>query len=617
MTQRTNSDLQNVSDYLIERIGSCGVETIFGLTGGGVMHVLDAIARSSKVNFHAVHHEQYAGVAADGYARAGRPFGVALATTGPGATNLFTAVAAAWQDSSPVLFLVGQVKRADSSRLLGLDVRQNGTFEFDTVPSYSPITKRVFLPSSAAEAVQSIEIALGLLNEGRPGPVMIELPLDVQALTVQALGDMEVKDDLGTTAQAELATPSKLSLVNATNKLRDSLTQQLGVHERPLVVLGAGTLRLLNLRNLTESLDAAGIPYVVSQLARQAGEFAHDLYLGSPGIKANRSANLALVEASLLVAIGTSLHQQVIGWDAEHFKSLPSWKIWSEIDLGTIAARHDLVDEAFNLDCETSVGVLIEVLEDLGKQTDGGPNLTTWKERCSSLRSKYMLHYPDSPDETGRFCLYEAVSEVSTFASSFHVVTADAGITWYAMAQHYFPRPESFYISSGSFGAMGMALSYALGGAIATGGRTCAVIGDGSLMTCLSELSSIRGSRQNITVIVNSNDGYLSIKSTQDRFFESRRLGTDASNGVWIPSIESISSTFELPYFKAESRMALSMAMKTVTGPGWKGPAIIEVCTKINQKVEPHVVSTFSADGSIISGGLGSMFPFIERKEIA
>jgi acetolactate synthase I/II/III large subunit len=606
---------QNVSDYLIERIASCGVETIFGLTGGGVMHVLDSIARSSKVNFQAVHHEQYAGVAADGYSRAGKNFGVALATTGPGATNLFTSVAAAWQDSSPVLFVVGQVKRSDSSRLLGLSVRQNGTFEFDSLPSYAPITKGVFIPASAEEAITSIETAIILMNQGRPGPVVIELPLDVQALKVDSSFPSEAKVGLGDSPGIVSNISESHSFKGERTKFRQSLSAQLKSQPRPLVLLGAGTLREKSIRALTRELDSAEIPYIVTQFARQVGEINHSLYLGSPGIKANRSANMAMVEASLIVAIGTSLHQQVIGWDSELFKSLPSWKIWSELDPKTLAARQDLVDEAFHLDCEASVSTLLEVLGELKLVKANNPTTRKWRERCYLLRGKYLLHYPESPAEHERLCLYEAVSELSAFSSSFEAVTADAGVTWYALAQHYFPSPDSFYISSGSFGAMGMAVSYALGAAIATGGSTCAVIGDGSLMTCLSELASVKDSNANITVIVNSNDGYLSIKSTQDRFFKGRRLGTDASTGVWIPSIESIASTFDLPFFRVETKESLSMALKVVTDPNCHGPAIIEMRTKVNQKVEPYLVSSFSADGSIRSGGLGSMYPYLDVEE--
>ncbi len=592
-----------VSDYLVQRIKKDNVRCIFGLTGGGIMHLLDSVKRASGLKFQAVHHEEFAGVAADGYARSGKKYGVAFATTGPGATHLFTAVAAAWQDSSPVVFVVGQVKSADSSRLNGLAVRQNGTFEFDSFDSFSPICKKVYVPSTPSEAVLAIEDALGLCTSGRPGPVLIELPLDIQGSLVPSHLAL-FSEEASSQSSLEFDSP-------AGREFRKKLISSLSVSSRPLFLLGSGCVRAKVSEQFTDLLDRIGIPYVVTQFARQAGRIEHKLYLGSPGVKANRSANLAVSECDLLVAIGSSLHQQVTGWDSRAFSGLPSQKIWTEIDPDTVQARKSLVDDVFPLSSEQ---VLSEILAiDFEADYRELERTVSWKDRCLELRTKFLLHFPESEPESERICLYKAVTVLSEFSNQIQVITTDAGLPWYAVAQHYFPSKGSAYISSGSFGSMGMALPFAIGAAHANDGKVVAFTGDGSLMTCIQELATLRESNLNVILIVSSNEGYGSIKSTQDRFFEGRRMGTDSSNGVWIPSISALSKVFEIPFFKCRDEAELRDVLRQVTSEDWIGPAMVEVMTLVQQKIEPFIASRQDEQGNFMSADLAHMLPEINE----
>ena len=222
---------KTVSDHLIDRISKDGVDTIFGVTGGGIMHLVDSISRSKNIKLICTHHEEFAGVAADGYARTGKPYGVAIGTTGPGAAHLFTAIAAAWQDSSPVLFIVGQVKTEDSLNIQNLTVRQNGTFEFDTTKAFATIAKKVLILEKSKEAPERIEQAIRLMQEGRPGPVVIEIPLDIQGEEVE--NDKDKRQLEKTSDQTEIdITTAKNSILTALKKAK-----------RPLVLLGIGCIR--------------------------------------------------------------------------------------------------------------------------------------------------------------------------------------------------------------------------------------------------------------------------------------------------------------------------------------------------------------------------------------
>lgn len=594
------ADVMTVADAVVYRIARDGIDTVFGLTGGGIMYLIDALARSPSVRLQPVHHEEFAGVAADGYARSGKPYGVAFATTGPGAAHLFAAIAAAWHDSSPVLFVVGQVKSADSSHLRGISIRQYGTFEFDTTAAFAPICKSVEVVARGDDIHDILDRVIHLCRSGRPGPVVVELPLDVQGALVPAI---EPAANVAAIPHAE-SFDAEMAL---DSELGAALQRALNRATRPLVLVGVGVVRAGLGEQLAQLMTAHGVPYVVTQFARGAGRLEDGLFLGSPGIKANRSANIAITECDALIAIGTSLHQQVTGWDAEAFRSLPSWKIWCEPDADVLRARHALVNEAFNLPAESVIMALAAALKEVDVSEVNSWN--NWRERCRVLRERALLHYPDHVPVPGRMCLYRAVSTMSQFASAFSAAVTDAGVTWYVLAQHYFPVAGSHYVSSGSFGAMGMALPMAVGAACATGSRVLAFTGDGSLMTSLSEMATLRECGLPVVLIVNSNDGYLSIKTTHNRYFEGRRIGTDATNGVFIPPIRDLAAVFNLPFRRASSEEELIRVLEEVTDDLWEGPVVVELMTFVDQSIEPIVQSKRGADGSFVSATLADMSP--------
>jgi acetolactate synthase I/II/III large subunit len=590
----------SVADYLVSRLASDGVDTVFSVVGGGIMYLVDAIARSERVTLTACHHEEFAGISAIGYALTKKPYGVAFGTTGPGTTHLFTAVAAAWQDSVPTLFIAGQVKSQDSSSIQGLSLRQNGTFEFDSLESFRPITKRISIVKSAKEFQRELEISILTATSGRPGPVLIEIPLDIQ-------NELFVPDKEHSSLGMETSSyNTDLQSVEISN-LETSialLSSQLSQSHRPLFLLGAGTLRSDCHERITSSLDSAGIPYVVTQFAREAGDLNHKLYLGSPGIKANRSANSAIAECDLLIAVGTSLHQQVIGWDQNEFIKLPSYKIWFEMDSAVVSSRSHLVDVAITLPTDKAATAIYNSMTDANISTRN----SAWLERCSELRATQLLHFPMHQDDEESMCLYKATTALSEHSGEFSAACTDAGIVWYTMAQHYFPIASSFYISSGSFGSMGMALPYAIGAASATKKRVLALTGDGSIMMCLSELATLRETQLPVVLVINSNKGYRSIRATQDRYFEGRHLGTDEKSGLFIPNFKEVANAFELDYFEAKNLEQLNLALDKVIDLPSK-PAIIEIYTFYDQAVEPLIESRVDASGKMISGGLGNMYP--------
>lgn len=579
-----------VADYLIERIHQDGVDTVFGVTGGGMMYLIDAVAVHADVSLVSTHHEEFAGVAADGYARSGRRYGVAFGTTGPGAAHLFTAVAAAYQDSSPVVFVAGQVKSSDSSTINGIAIRQNGTFEFDTTRAFAPISKHVALITSAEAAPRMIDEAIRIAISGRPGPVVLEVPLDVQ----------------GTLIPRTLPAPTSPIAFppGAAQEAKDLLTAALERSTKPLVLLGIGAVRSGAFEPLRAVLAERGIPYVSTQFAREIGRREDPLYLGSPGIKSNRSANLAVTECDLLIAIGTSLHQQVTGWEAEKFIETPSFKIWLEVDPNVLAARRHLVDEAVHLDSAQAAETLMLALDDAEL-----PDIDAWRDTAAGWRERHLLHYPPHVEVDGRDCLYRGVSALDEFSNRFQVAATDAGLIWYALAQHFMVRDGGHYVSSGSFGAMGMALPFAIGAASATDEPVLCVTGDGSIMMCLAELATLRTLGKRVVVVIINNDGYVSIRTTHDRYFEGRSIGTDATNGVFIPSFRKVADTFDLAYQEAHDASRLRAVIADYFAREATGPLVVEYYSYADQAVEPIVASFQDAEGRFHSPSLADMSP--------
>jgi len=588
----------SIADLLIQRIANDGVDKVFSVTGGGIMHLVDSIARSKKVSLIASHHEEFAGVAADGYSRAGKPYGVAIGTAGPGAAHLFTAIAAAWQDSSPVLFIAGQVKSADASTIQNLSLRQNGTFEFDTTKAFAPITKHVSVLRSVDTAANQIETALRIMREDRPGPVVLEIPLDIQAAKV----DLQ--------HQTPTVSGFAPTLSRAIPEARDALAIALTRSQRPLVLLGIGTIRAEVYSQIVNALNAAFIPYISTQFARAAGRRGDTLFLGSPGIKGNRCANLAMMNCDTLIAIGTSLHQQVIGWDSDQFRKTQSYKIWFEIDADMLSARGDFVDQFFQLSAQDATSTLLDAL---GTLIDVNDRWQPWLNCTDKWRSQYLLHYPEHPKVNGRMCLYRLITALDRYASHFSAAVTDAGLVWYSLAQHYFVPEGAHYISSGSFGSMGMALPLSIGAAAATKCPVLAITGDGSAMMSLSELATLKAQNLPVLFVVNNNDGYVSIRSTHDRYFDGRKIGTDSSNGVFIPEFKSVAETFGLPYFCAHSEADVDRILDQLLTHGLHGPVLMEVFTYTDQAVEPLVTSRRGLDGKFYSSPLDDMDPPLEN----
>ena len=572
------------ADYILHRLRAEGTCHVFGLTGGGIMHIIDSFSRYPGCELVTVHHEGFGGLAADSYARVLNGVACALGTTGPGVTNLFTSIAAAWQDSSPVLFIGGQVKSADSTRLQGLSVRQYGTFEFDAIDTFSPITKYARLVNSPTNGVVDIEKALGKMQTNRPGPAYLEVPLDVQG---KKLTSGLVHDVLQ-------------SLEGHGTEAEQGFTEiDIALNDAPLFILGAGVLKSRSIDKLRILISKKRIPYVVTPLAIGFSNVDNLTYMGVIGLRGNRSANIISQQAKQIVIIGSSLHQQIVGWEPSLFNPNAE-KIWFEIDEDVSKSRAEAlgIEHCFKLDVDQSVKILCDRLKGIDISND-------WFSYVSRIRKKYLNH--DFNMEI--FGLYSVVAVINRYLDKFSVIATDSGQPWYVLPQALRMNGRVKYLSSGSFGAMGMTVPYLVGASKSSDGKAVlGVIGDGSLMMCLQELATLKTYVKDFILIIINNNGYRSIRGTHDKFFDGRRIGTDGCNGVFIPSYSKLVDAFELNYTSVASTVELEGLFDAYVDGG----LVIETFVPDNESLEPMVMSRLDNDGQFQSGSIDEMYPFVD-----
>jgi acetolactate synthase-1/2/3 large subunit len=584
-----------VADYIASRLLEIGVKQIFLLNGGMMMHLVDALGRPGGISYICNHHEQASAMAADGFARHSGKLGVCYATSGPGATNILTGLVGAWQESTPLLFLTGQIKSTQTIQGSGIPhLRQFGTFEVDIVPVVESVTKYAQQVRDPQTIRFHLEKALHIAQSGRPGPVLLDLPLDVQG----ALIDPD---------QLPGYTPEVLQMQPAAGSI-DTVMSLLRAAKRPLILAGYG-LRCAQaaypFQLLAEKFD---IPVATTHLGKDVLFFEHPLFVGHPGPKGDRAGNFAVQTADLILSIGCSLHAQTTGWENELFAPNAT-KIQVELDPAVLAR------EQVHVDHKIQAGAL-EFVEALLAQPAPAAGWAAWRSSCQSWKQRYPVHQEAHESHVNGINFYHFAEALSTNLVGSACVVADAGSAFYVMGQALRLKAGQRFISSGSMGAMGFALPAANGVAVANdAGTTVCVTGDGSLMTNVHELATMNQYRLNVKLFVINNDGYVSMRNTQRDFCGGHYVGADRASGVFIPAMDSLAASYELPFVRCTPTDDLGAVIARVLA--MDGPVMCEVVAMRDQKIIPAVVSIKLPDGRMQSSQIHNMSPLLSDDVMA
>jgi acetolactate synthase I/II/III large subunit len=587
-----------LSDWVFTFLAGEGVRHVFMLTGGGAMHLNDSVGNSDAIEYICTSHEQAAAMAAESYAKVTGGLGVCLVTAGPGGTNAITGVAGGWLDSTPMLVLSGQAKRADLKGTSG--VRQMGVQEVDIVSMVSPITKYAVTVMDPNEIRFHMEKAVHLALTGRPGPVWIDLPLDVQGGTIDesSLRGFDPADE----PLRGLAPPDKIAAAV------DRTIERLNAAERPVVLIGNG-VRLGGARDeMRRLIDRLGIPVLTTWPAHDMVPDDHPLMAGRPGPLAPRGANFTLQNADFLLSLGARLDLVVTGYSPEHFARAAT-KIMVDVDAAELRKMGGTVHEPVCADVKTFLVEMLRQIERV-KPRDRSP----WNRRWREWRTKYPVvlpEYRDLPNGVSTYVLGDAIGEASAAADVIVSGSAGAGIEIFCLAVKLKEGQRLFLTTA--LGAMGNGLPGLIGACIANGRRrTIGIDGDGGLQLNIQELETARRLQLPIKLFVLNNDGYASIRTSQSRYF-GRLAGADATSGVTLPALRGVVEAYGLPYARIDTdRDLVDRVRELLDAPG---PIVVEVITPREEPRAPSLSSMRKADGSMVSKPLEDLWPFLPRDE--
>lgn len=586
--------MMRVADYIAQFVrDTLKVDCLFMVSGGGMMFLSDGVAQCDGLEAVCSHHEQAAAMGAVGYAKYRNNFGVAMLTTGCGGTNAITGLLNAWQDSTRVLFISGQCKRKQTIRYSGVPVRQFGVQEADIIAIVQPITKYAVMISEPTQIAYELEKAVAIAQEGRPGPVWIDVPMDVQG----ALIDSESLPHY---------TPAKIEGQIDEAEVEDILSA-LNTAERPLILAGNG----IDLAHCSDSLatlvKTLDVPVVTSLIAENSVTGISEHFIGRIGTKGCRGGNLAVANADFVLALGCRLSVSSTGHEYGLFAR--NAKLWV-VDVDAIEHSKQTVniDRLILADVRT---FFAEALTRLQHRAASQTKHSAWLHHCQMWRDQYPIIPVDCINHSGGISLYAFMKALNETTKRFPqcAVVSDAGSSLYVTSQTIKLSPGQRYVPSGGQAEMGFTLPAAIGVAVAGSPIVFAVTGDGSLQMNIQELQTLNYLNVPVKLFVWNNNGYLSIRATQRKFFNERFIGTDAASGVSFPDLSKIVPAYGLTYRRVNSYTELEAFMTTIeTLPG---PVVCEVMCDPNEEIIPTIASMRLPDGRMKSLPPEDMYPFL------
>ena len=585
-----------LSDYVFRRIAQEGVRHVFMVPGGGAMHMNDSLGHCQGLDFVCNLHEQAAAVAAEAYARVTNNLGVALVTSGPGGTNAVTGVLAAWLDSTPCLFLSGQVKRSDLKGNSGL--RMLGNQEVDIVAIVSQITKYAVTITDPTTIRFHLEKAFHLARAPRGGPVWLDVPLDVQAAMIEP-------DNQPGYVPPPCTDPGERSMItHAVSRTLDMLLEA----ERPVVLAGNGVRLASGLADLHRFVERFQIPLLTTRLGADLVPYDHPLSFGMPGAVASRGANFTLQNSDFLLAIGSRLDMALTGYSHERF-ARGARKVMVDVDPAEIAKMGTRIDVPVCADA----GLVLRELVRQGGQREASPR-PDWIARCQEWKRRYPFELPEELRKPDAITTYDVATVLSDELDERDIVLpGSSGAVAEIFLTAFRTRANQRVFLNMGTGAMGFGQAAAIGACLASGGRrTVSMNGDGGFQMNIQELETIRRLALPIKLFVLNNDGYASIRSSQGTHFK-RLTGADATSGLTLPDVVQVAQAYGLHACSVSDPADLTHVIRSVLASG--GPEVCEIVIRRDEPCAPRIVSTQRPDGSMASKPLEDLWPFLSREE--
>jgi acetolactate synthase-1/2/3 large subunit len=567
------------SDFVARYLEAAGATHVFELVGGMITHLLDSISDSSEITIVSCHHEQAAAFAAEGHARIRGIPGIALATSGPGATNLLTAIGSCYFDSIPTVFITGQV---NTHELKGSrPIRQLGFQETDIISMVTPICKSAFQVGRAVDLPKALEQAFRLALEGRQGPCLVDLPMNVQAeLMDDALAKEAIDRVRKQASQYHDGISPSLHCEGIGDSLRHefkALLQAIEEAQRPLLLLGGGAASPMNRQAARQIADLLAIPVVHSLMGVDVLPQTHPYRVGFIGSYGNRWANKALGTADLLIVLGSRLDIRQTGSDLQSFcEGKQIWQI--DIDQAEMGVR---VQSQYRLCC--SIKVAASQLSSLVSKVQ--LRHPEWLEQIHVLRALFpaVHEYAVESGEVNPIKVLQILSEL-TSSPTYYITDVGQHQMWAAQSLAF--EQGDRFLTSGGMGAMGFGLPAAIGASFADPEATTILIsGDGSFQLNIQELETIKRNQLNLKIVLFNNQCHGMVRQFQESYFDGKLQST--VHGYSAPDFVAVSNAYGLPAFRLNSQEPPDVSLNCLLDT--HGPALLEVPLSVRSKVYPKL----------------------------
>ena len=584
-----------VADYIFEYLKAQGVGHVFMLSGGGIMYLVDALGRS-EIKYICCHHEQAASIAAQAYGMYDDGLGVCLITTGPGGTNALTGTGAAFMDSTPVLYISGQVKRSDFASLRG--VRQFGAQENDIVSMAKPVTKYAVTVMQPEDVPYELEKCVYEATHGRKGPVWLDIPLDIQSAEIEPekLRHFEA-------GQCIVADGIAQGVQNAIQLLKEA--------RRPLILAGHGVNASGSQDVLREFAEKAGIPVLSTWRALDFMGADEKLFFGAPGLQAPRYSNLILQHCDFLLVLGSRLDNMITAFSEEHFAHMANVVV---VDIDENEMRKLHIQNLTTV--HGDAGEFVELLASrLGEENL--PDYSAWVSKCETIKERFPLLDEKQTIQEG-VDLYKVTNVISQYAKTDDTLVVSSTSRCNTAGHIAFDRKRGQKsISSMGYGSMGFALPSAVGAYFAGNKKRVLMLeGDGSLQLNIQELETIVSNGIDARMFIFNNVGYAAITTMQERNFDGFYVGSNEKSGLFMPNLERIAAAYGIPYRSIERNEDIEEMIRWAMEVN-RGCCLVDIKGSLSFDEIPKCISRVDeATGQRVSAFLENPFPFLSDGEM-
>ncbi len=585
-----------LADFIIKFLEKKKIDTVFTVSGGGSIFLCDALYKAKKIKYISHHHEQAASFAAESYARAKNDVGCCFVTTGPGGTNSLTGVSSAWIDSVPVIFISGQVFL--NQTIKKTQKRQIGVQEINIIDIVKPITKFSKMITDANSINFYLEKAYSIATSGRPGPVFLDIPADIQNAMVDERKILKKKFKA---SKDNFIINSKIDLL--IKKLKNS--------KRPLIHLGHG-IKLSKSQIIIKSFfNKHKIPFVVTWNADDIINSNHKMYNGRPGAFGERGSNFIVQNCDFYLSIGTRLPYMVTGYNAKRFANKAKYKVMVDIDPKELSKSDLKIDLKIKSDAKYFIKKLLSKLK-------GYNHSDEWLNYCKNIRKKYPILIKKMIKEKKYVNSYYFVKTLSNCTKKNDIIITDMGFSFTTTHQALDVKDKQKFFTNSGHAPMGWGLPAAIGSYYSDkrfNSNLICLTGEGGFQMNIQELATIMHNKIPVKIFIFNNGGYLTIKQTQILGFKGRIMGADKNSGLTFPDYSEIAKSHKFSYQKIYNHKNLKSKINKILSSN--KATMCELIMNPNEEQIPKAINRRNNLGKSIPTEFEDMYPFLPRKELS